>query len=418
LNGVARRVVQALWVAIVVTVSVIAVVGFVRAYRDPLLVELPPLTDLFVRVGLDFRLMMTVALTTPWLSATVICWIVFWRRSDDPTALLFTMALFLLHSFASRSLLTFEDHTVLKHTVSGVFWLGMILLIAALVTFPDGRFVPSMTRWLPVGMVALLVAFPEGGRLLLALLEDGSTLAWDDRVFVGAWSALLVAAVISQVYRYRNVSSPSQRQQAKWVMAPLGATIGVFVVVLGSPLVLPNANEWMGWALLVVVPLGVTIPLGVANAVLRLNLYAIDHVVSRTVSYMIVVVVLAGVYGSATISLGTAMSSLTGRTENELVVAVSVLAVAAVFQPVRSRTRHLVERKFNRSGFERARVVGHYLDGLDGQVAVDEIERGLARTISSAFQPVHVTLWLAPESETHDGSGGASHRSVARSLMR
>jgi hypothetical protein len=133
---------------------------------------------------------------------------------------------------------------------------------------------------------------------------------------------------------------------------------------------------------------------------------------------MIVVAVLAGVYGAAAISLGTAVSSLTGRTENELVVAASVLAVAAAFQPVRSRTRYFVERKFNRSGYERARIVGHYLDGLDNQVAVDAIEEGLSRAVSSAFEPVHVTLWLAPEEEPHDGSRGAIHRSVARSLIR
>jgi hypothetical protein len=92
--------------------------------------------------------------------------------------------------------------------------------------------------------------------------------------------------------------------------------------------------------------------------------------------------------------------------------------VAAVFQPVRSRTRQVVERKFNRSGYERARVVSHYLDGLDVQVAVDEIEEGLARAVSSAFEPVSVTLWLAPESGAHEGSGGDSQASVARSLIR
>jgi hypothetical protein len=302
--------------------------------------------------------------------------------------------------------------------VSWVFALAAVLLIAALVTFPDGRVVPPMALWLPAGMLVLLVAFPDGGRILFALLEDGSTLGWDTGVLVGGWSVLVVAAVISQVYRYRNVSSPSQRQQAKWVMAPLGTSIGVLVVILSVPVVVPSANEWRGWALLALVPLGITVPLGVAGAVLRFNLYAIDHVVSRTVSYMIVVVVLAGVYGAAAISLGTAMSSLTGRTDNELVVAVSVLAVAAVFQPVRSRTRQVVERKFNRSGYERARVVSHYLDGLDVQVAVDEIEEGLARAVSSAFEPVSVTLWLAPESGAHEGSGGDSQASVARSLIR
>lgn len=393
-DGALKRAIQVGWVGIVAAFSVLSIVGFVRAFRDPLLVALPPLTDLFVQIGLDFRFMMAVALALPWSAATIIAWVIFWRRSDDPTALLFALALFLLHTYSGRSLLTF-DEPVLRHALSVVFGLGMVCLAMALVTFPNGRFAPPWTRGVPVAMAVLMLAHPEGGRTLLAVLEDGRSAA-SAGILIPGWSVLLVVGVISQVIRYRTVSTADERQQTKWVMLPLGVTVAVFVVVLVGPLVVPATTAWVGWALFLVVPLGIAIPIGVAFAVLRLNLYAIDHVVSRTVTYLVVVAVLAAIYATTAVTLGTALSSVTGERNNELVVAASVLLVSAVFRPVRLRTRRYVERRFNRAGFERARIVGGFLDRLDGSAGVPDIERDVVGVVAEAFQPVGAGLWLAP----------------------
>jgi hypothetical protein len=104
----ALHVMRAAWLAITVGLTTLVAVGFVRAFRDPELVALTPLTALFVAAGLDFRLMIAVALLTPFVTVVAICALVFARRSHDPMALLFTLTLLAFYSFGSRTLLTYD----------------------------------------------------------------------------------------------------------------------------------------------------------------------------------------------------------------------------------------------------------------------------------------------------------------------
>ena len=396
LEGWQRRVAQFVWVSLTVGVMAISAVGFVRAFADPLLVALPPLTDLFVEFGWDFRVMIAIALLTPFFAALVIAWIVFWRRPDDPMALLFTTAMLMLHTFSSRSLLTFEDDAVLRHAISVVFAVGMVCLAVVFAYFPNGRASPGGVRWLPVAMLLLVIAFPDAARLLLALLEEERAITIRDVVFVFVWSGMFVIGLTSQVHRFRHVSGSVERQQTKWVMAPLGLTVCVFVLVLAMPVIIPVTGDYLGWALLAVIPLGIAIPIGFGNAVLRHRLYDIDHVVSRTVSYLLVVIVLGGVYAMAVVGVGRAVAAV-GGVESQLVVAASVLVTVAAFRPVRVRVQRIVDRRFNRSGFRSRATVDEFLDELGNEFAVDRIQTGLSRTVALAFEPSHATVWLAED---------------------
>lgn len=396
LQGWQRWTAQFVWVSLTLGVMAISVVGFTRAFADPLLVALPPLTDLFVEFGWDFRLMIGLGLLWPLLTALLISWIVFWRRSDDPMALIFTTAMLTLFAYSSRSLLTFEDDPVLRHAISIVFALGMVSLATVLAYFPDGRACPQWLRWLPAAMVALVAAYPDGGRLLMDVLSKDADLTTRNVAFVVVWSALFLLGLAAQVHRFWRVSGPTERQQAKWVMAPLGLIIGVFVLVLAVPVVIPATEEYVGWALLSVIPLGIANPIGVGNAVLRHRLYDIDHVVSRTVSYLLVVIVLGGVYALAVVGVGRAVAAL-GGVENQLVVAASVLVTVAAFRPVRVRVQRIVDRRFNRSGFQSRSTVDEFLDELSNEFAVDRIQTGLTQTVARAFEPSHAAVWLAEE---------------------
>lgn len=396
LEGWQRWTAQVVWVSLVLGVMAISAVGFARAFADPLLVALPPLTDLFVDFGWDFRVMIAIALLAPFLAGAVIAWIVFWRRSDDPMALIFTMAMIMLHTFASRNLLTFDADPVMRNAISVVFAIGMVCLAAVLAYFPDGVATPARSRWLPVAMLVLVAAYPDGARLLLALLEEAIELTPRDLGLVFVWSGLFLVGLFAQVHRYRRVSGPEERQQTKWVMAPLGLTVCAFVVALALPVLVPAAGDYVGWALLAVVPLGIAIPIGFGSAVLRYRLYDIDHVVSRTVSYLVVVVILGGVYALAVVGVGRTVAAL-GGVENQLVVAASVLVTVAAFRPVRVRVQRIVDRRFNRSGFRSRATVDEFLDELGNEFAVDRIQTGLSRTVALAFEPSHATVWLAEE---------------------
>lgn len=171
LDGRSLAMARATWVSLALGLTGLTAVGLMRAFADPQLIVLPPLTDMFTTLGLSFRLMIVVALVVPFLVVVLISGIVFRRRSHDPMALVFTMALLLMYSFGSRGLLTFDATSVLHHSVSIVFAIGMVCLVLVFGLFPDGRFVPPFSAWLVPAATVLFVAFPDGGRLLMALLD-------------------------------------------------------------------------------------------------------------------------------------------------------------------------------------------------------------------------------------------------------
>ncbi|MDX1448147.1 MAG: hypothetical protein R3246_03705 [Acidimicrobiia bacterium] len=397
LDGWQRRTAQVAWVSITLAVMGFSSVGFVRAFDDPLLVALPPLTDMFVEFGWDFRVMISIALLAPFLAGLVIAWIVFWRRPDDPMALIFTMAMVMLHTYASRNLLTFAADPVFQYVNSVVFGVGMVALAFVFAYFPDGRAIPSQARWLPMGMLALVLAFPDGSRQLEALLQGTIDLSARDVIFVFAWSALFLAGLGSQIHRYRRVSGSVERQQTKWVMAPLGLSVLMFVVILALPVAVPATGAYVGWGLLVaVIPLGIAIPVGFGSAVLRYRLYDIDHVVSRTVSYLVVIALLGGVYALGVVGVGRAVAVM-GGADSQLAVAASVLLTVAAFRPLRVRVQRLVDRRFNRSGFRSRETVDEFLEVLGSEFSVHRIQEELAETVAVAFEPSHAAVWLAED---------------------
>jgi hypothetical protein len=75
--------------------------------------------------------------------------------------------------------------------------------IALFVLFPDGRFVLSWTRWLLVFSIPVTVG----------VLYVPPSYLW--ALLVGT---IVVGAMYAQIYRYRYVSTPTERQQTKWVL--------------------------------------------------------------------------------------------------------------------------------------------------------------------------------------------------------
>jgi hypothetical protein len=72
----------------------------------------------------------------------------------------------------------------------------------------------------------------------------------------------------------------------------------------------------------------VLLPLAIGAAILRYRLYDLDRIISRTLAYLLLTVLLAGGYAAVVLGLG----QLLGR-GSSLVVGAATLAVAAVFQP-------------------------------------------------------------------------------------
>jgi hypothetical protein len=193
-------------------------------------------------------------------------------------------------------------------------------------------------------------------------------------LLVGAGSLLL---------RFRRARGV-ERLQLRWLaLAAACASVllltGLVAGVLGKdPVVLASL------ALCVAL-----LPLATGAAILRYRLYDLDRIVSRTVAYGLLTVVLGLGYAAVVLGLG----QLLGR-DSSLVVAGATLVVAAVFQPARRRVQAAVDRRFNRHRYDAARTIQAFSGRLREEVDLDTLTGELLAVAEETMQPTHASLWL------------------------
>jgi hypothetical protein len=209
-----------------------------------------------------------------------------------------------------------------------------------------------------------------------------------------------MVAAGSLVARFRRARGV-ERQQLRWVawaamLVALAAVAALASAALGLP-------DMLGWATGTGVAL---LPLAAGAAILRYRLYDLDRIISRTVAYGLLTVLLGGGYAVVVLGLG----ELLGR-DTPLVVAAATLAVAAAFQPARARVQRTVDRRFNRRRYDAARTIEAFTARLRDEVDLDTLSAELLAVVDQTMQPTKVSLWLrSPTRATRDHSDAVTHR--------
>jgi hypothetical protein len=200
-------------------------------------------------------------------------------------------------------------------------------------------------------------------------------------------TAGLVTGAWSLVVRFRRARGV-ERLQPRWVTfaaaltVPLGAVVVAGVAMDVTTGVVPSLAAGGCLALL---------PLATGAAILRFRLYDLDRIISRTVAYGLLTVLLGLGYAAVVLGLG----GLLGQ-DSSLVVATATLAVAAAFQPARRRVQRLVDRRFNRRRYDATRTVEGFATRLRDQVDLDALHIELLTVVDRTMQPTRASLWLRP----------------------
>jgi hypothetical protein len=134
------------------------------------------------------------------------------------------------------------------------------------------------------------------------------------------------------------------------------------------------------------------LPLATGAAILRYRLYDIDRIISRTLAYALLTVLLGLGYAAVVLGLGR----LLGKSSS-LAVAAATLAVAAAFQPLRHRVQRLVDRRFNRRHYDTTQTVEDFSTRLREQTDLDTLTADLLAVVDQTMQPTQVSLWLRPQ---------------------
>ena len=201
--------------------------------------------------------------------------------------------------------------------------------------------------------------------------------------------AIFAAATLGLLSRFLR-STGLERQQYRWLVAAV-----VLVVITNGTwavlhLVLHSPGENLAFAAVLVAYPAVPVAIGVA--VMRYRLYEIDRIISRTLAYAAVTLILGGVFAVAVVGLQTLTLPVIG--ESELAVAASTLLVAAMFGPLRRRVQTAVDRRFNRTRYDAALVASGFGARLRDRFDVDAIRGELASTAHAAFDPGAVSVWV------------------------
>ena len=198
---------------------------------------------------------------------------------------------------------------------------------------------------------------------------------WGDDL-AGLLLVLGIPATVGLVVRFVK-SSGVERLQLKWI-AYAYVTLALVITISEVMNLDVDALAW---------PVALMIPGAVVVAILRYRLYEIDRLISRTVTYAVVVGLLAGVVALVATVIGTLF-------ESPLVVAATTLLVAALFNPLRRRVQRLVERRFNRSRYDAERVLEGFAGSLRDHVDSDGIVARWVEVVSDTMHPSGVGVWV------------------------
>jgi hypothetical protein len=307
-------------------------------------------------------------------------------------------------------------------TINNWLWVPAVGLLGtyAFLLFPNGK-LPSR-RWLPlawlsgvtIALVGVQVGFTPGTLEGLGGVRN----PWGVLVFpwmktvpylvVPLFLLCMVLSVFSLVLRYRH-SRGEERQQIKWIAFAASLIGSLYVSAMIGSIVYPQ-KTWFAPgspAWLIVLEYAAlfsftVIPVAIGFAMLRYRLYDIDVVINRALVYGSLTVTLALVYLGGVATIQAAFRAITGQEQQpQLAVVVSTLALAALFNPLRTRIQSFIDRRFYRRKYDAARTLENFAARLRDEIDLEALGGDLVSVVRETVQPEHVTLWLKPADDPH-----------------
>ena len=283
--------------------------------------------------------------------------------------------------------------------------LFFLLLALILVLFPDGR--PPSPRWRPLPWIILAAIVTS---VLQQATKPGiirNDLPIDNPLGIESAAAVFPAlgtilnllvltgvlgAVICIVWRFRR-SHGEVRAQIKWIAyAAIGFVAAIVLAIMTAAAGLSSAAGDAAFGLAFA-----GVPVAAGLAILRYRLYDIDRIISRTLGYALLTLLLGAAYIGLVLGGQALSSSFTGS--SNLAVAGSTLLVAALFLPVRSRVQAFVDRRFNRRRYDAQKTLEAFGTRLREQVELDQLSDDLVMVVTETMRPSRTTLWVRGGSE-------------------
>jgi serine phosphatase RsbU (regulator of sigma subunit) len=330
----------------------------------------------------------TIVETAVFVVFTAVALVIVWRKSDDWFIFLISLMLLIAPGGLTWMFGALVDHVPELDWLKG-FWTSTAASTGFFMIFalPDGRFVP---RW----SWKVCVAWAIYAMLLIpSVVPRFSTLA--DILFF----SMIFFGILSQVYRYKRISTSILQQQTKWIMYGFVISVlGIGLYQMVTQFFKMGANsQWHPLYDLIAYPMRAisvfSFLVAVGISVLRYRLWEIDILINRTLIYSILTGVLSLVYLGIIAFFQLTISNLINLS-NEIAAVASILVIITLFQPVRQQVQTAVDRRFYRRKYDTAQTLAAFSATLRDQVNLTDLLQAISDVIQETMQPAHLTVWL------------------------
>lgn len=273
--------------------------------------------------------------------------------------------------------------------VAGMLSFGLFAVFFA--TFPDGKFVPRWMIWISLEGFLLSLAW----NLFPGVVGD----------FSGPYGPITVVAALvmlgggglAQVWRYRYHATATQRQQTKWIAYSMACIVMILVIptalIYGISSPGTRLSVILDAAVSVINLVFVLVPISIGIAILRYRLWDIDIIIRRTLQYSALTGLLLLIYFGTVVSLQSVFRAITGS-ESLLAVAASTLAIAALFNPLRTRIQSFIDHRFFRKKYDAEQAITTFATVARDEVDMDKLAEALLAVVANTMQPENVALCL------------------------
>jgi hypothetical protein len=393
-----------------------ATVEFIWARRATWLIGILVLAGwiLAIRFGLLDDFWLAVVVTTGIILYAVLALLIIWRHPRHTVGWLFLLTGLIGSLFHFNGLGLFawgtQWNSALAQDIITWFVLqlqspwNMIPITLVLLYFPDGR-LPS-PRWKVVLILVLIAIFyvqatpafgPWTGELRGPFDSDnpleipGSELIFDGpigSIFEGLTILAILGCLLSVVVRFVR-SKGVERMQMKWLV--YAAAVIIFLIILQLLLGVPESHPEMMWYFMLVSPILLALAIGLA--ILRFRLFDIDIIIRRTLQYTLLTGLLVFVYFGLVIILQNIYASFSSQ-QSPIIIVISTLVIAALFNPLRVRIQDFIDRRFYRKKYNAEKALADFASTARDEVEMDKLTAALLEVVEETMQPETALLWL------------------------
>ncbi len=246
-------------------------------------------------------------------------------------------------------------------------------------TFPKPKLViQRQPRW-------LLLPYLIGSVTIILLFIDPELATIGFLLTFG----MLLLGVIALIHSGLTMRDAISRAQLRLAIGGVVTGAGVFMLNFAS-----NTPPPYREIILFVANFGLPIiSFSLAIAILRYRLFDIDVIIRKTLQYTLLTGLLALVYFGSVLMLQTLVENLTGE-QSQLVIVLSTLAIAALFNPIRSASQDFIDRRFYRKKYNAEKALARFAATARDEVDMDKLTTALLVVVGETMQPEKTSLWL------------------------